>query len=1066
MDKNDSPGGMPNGGLVMIVLLAAGAFFVAVKPLQTGRPVLAEQRSERHEAVQDVEARLWQDPLAVVARARQQEPDSPPTADELQKHDVALLRDDLDAERDAEIVVLAVMIPGGIYAEQIEGRLRMRYAVLAGLAGRNYVPSDNEHLGYFYLKPPCEDNKKPNKKPDVVPFERFQCGGVKYCKGKRVVLLWLDSSVYVDQPLHKLAALARAVTPVREESDERRIRWRVLGPQSSDGLRAFAIEADLDGFRFNKDNPMPFDMRFFSGAATVSDDIVLKDRREGKKSVTDWFLMHGVPLLRTIGTDDDLGGALVHELELRGLHCGDKNGALKPCPASAGSKADALSDTAAVRSTVAIVAEWDTLYGRKLQQLFSFDREKQIAGFSVEGWYYLRGLDGRLPGDRAPAKASGAEKDAKEGGQDAIGGDGTFIERPEGRSQFDYLRRLATRIGERDAALRKAQPKGGGIRAVGVLGNDVYDKLLVLQALQSELPHAIFFTTDLDARLLLPSEQEWARNLIVASNFGLSLVDSLQNGFPPFRDSYQTSVYFSTLLALDKDSLASNSSADILGQTDQVKRWFKAPRVFEVSRSGFFDFSAAGPADLSGCKRWQPFQSSCVAIHPPSSPMAPDLTKAAVSLIAAPLMLALWVPALVISRGAKRRLRRFIAGGGASPGWRRLRKGSLLVAGLALAVLPPMVLAWQWQEIAAWITHSGKPLSLTKGISPWPTYAIRLVTLVVCLYLAAWAWAALARNVQQISCDFRLGVMRRHLHARITEERRGLSLSQRFASMMSVRFYRERPVRLPSWFKMSQATVSFWKHYIVQNRFKARLLRTFLCLLVMMGFAFLVLRAFGEVPASPQRGGLTSAMQPWTTRLAVPSIQFLIFFVADATLLSVLFIRGLRLHKVNWPDPTREVFFRMTGVPEQYLDEWIDLQFIARRSRVVGRLIYFPFIALSLMLAARSSFFDDWNTPPALYVIATLSFGIMLACAIALRMTAEASRSHAVETMRDASLRARGLGNDALVGQLDVLRGRMEQLDEGAFAPFSRQPLLRAVLLPLLTIGGSSLFDYLALLNV
>jgi hypothetical protein len=1086
MDKNDSPGGVPNGGLIMIVLLAAGAFFVAVKPLHTGRPVLAEQRSEHRDALQDVEARLWQDPLAVVARARQRGRDPLPTVDESHKHDLAKLR--LDLEKDpSETIVLAVMIPGGLYAEQIEGRLRMRYAVLAGLAGRNYVPSDNQHLGYFYFKPTSAANNKPQEqpkekpketqketqkeketskeKPDVIPFERFQCGEVKYCADKRVVLLWLDSSSFVDQPLAKLAVLAEKVTPMRKP-DQQPIRWRVLGPQSSDGFRAFAKEAKDPGFTSTPSNPMPFDMRFFSGSATVSDAIVLNGIiPEGEKmSVTDWLLAHGVPLLRTIGTDDDLGRALLRELELRGLHCGYRDGSLKPCPVAGGSAADGLADPSAVRSSIAIVAEWDTLYGRKLRQQFSFDRDNELPGFRVYGWYYMRGLDGRLPGDRAPGNASGTEKDATDDVQDVIGGDGTYMERPEGRSQFDYLRRLARRIGERDAALRKAEPKGGGIRAVGVLGNDVYDKLLVLQALQSELPHAIFFTTDLDARLLLPSEQEWTRNLVVASNFGLRLNDRLQDGFPPFRDSYQTSVYFSTLLALDKDSFAGGSSSNLLWQSEQIKHWFKFPRVFEVSRSGFFDFSAAKPADPSRCKRWRPFLS-CEGIHPPSSPMAPDLSTAAVFLITAPLILALWAPALAISRGARRRLRRFVAGGGVSAGRRRLRKGSLLLAGLALTVLPALLLASQWPGIAAWITHSGKPLSLTEGISPWPTHAIRMVTLVVCLYLTAWAWAGLARNIQQIWCDFRLGAMRRQLHALVNQERQGLSLSQRVASMMCVRFYRERPVRLPSRFKMSEATVAFWKHYIVQNRFWARFVRTLLCVLLMMGFAFLVFRAFGEVPASPQRGGLTRTMQV-ATLPAVLSIQFLIFFVADATLLSVLFMRGLRLHKVNWPEPTKEVFHRLTGVPEQYLDEWIDLQFIARRSRVVGRLIYFPFVALSLMLAARSSFFDDWNMPPALYVIATLSFGIMLACAVALRMTAEASRRHGVESMRDASLRARELEDDVLVDQLDRLGQRMEQLKEGAFAPFSRQPLLRAVLLPLLTIGGSSLLDYLALLNV
>ena len=133
-----------------------------------------------------------------------------------------------------------------------------------------------------------------------------------------------------------------------------------------------------------------------------------------------------------------------------------------------------------------------------------------------------------------------------------------------------------------------------------------------------------------------------------------------------------------------------------------------------------------------------------------------------------------------------------------------------------------------------------------------------------------------------------------------------------------------------------------------------------------------------------------------TDLLTALAIQFLIFFVVDATLLSVLFMRGLRLHHANWPDRTLQFFHARTGVPTELLNEWIDLEFVGRRTRCIGALVYYPFIVLSLTLLARSSFFDHWETTPSLAVLATLSFGIVLLCAVALRRTAEASRTHAV----------------------------------------------------------------------
>src|SRR5262249_18327199 len=95
-------------------------------------------------------------------------------------------------------------------------------------------------------------------------------------------------------------------------------------------------------------------------------------------------------------------------------------------------------------------------------------------------------------------------------------------ERPENRSQFDYIRRLAKRIkleaSDKASDMNTLEEKQGSalwtilrpvlftprkpaISAIGVLGTDPYDELLILQALRQEFPDTIFFSTDLDARL-------------------------------------------------------------------------------------------------------------------------------------------------------------------------------------------------------------------------------------------------------------------------------------------------------------------------------------------------------------------------------------------------------------------------------------------------------------------------------------------------------------------------------------------------------------------------------------
>ena len=118
-----------------------------------------------------------------------------------------------------------------------------------------------------------------------------------------------------------------------------------------------------------------------------------------------------------------------------------------------------------------------------------------------------------------------------------------------GFGRFDYLERLADQIAlyEKDA---KENRDSAGVLAIGILGNDVYDKLLVIQALRQRFPLKLLFTTDMDARLLYRDYRKWTRNTLVVSNFGLSLHPYIQESVPPFRDSYQTSLFYTTLVAL------------------------------------------------------------------------------------------------------------------------------------------------------------------------------------------------------------------------------------------------------------------------------------------------------------------------------------------------------------------------------------------------------------------------------------------------------------------------------------------------------------------------------------
>jgi hypothetical protein len=89
---------------------------------------------------------MWQDPIAVVDRAAHI-----PNANHFIPLQVGIaghLNQFVKRCEDApQTQILLVMVPNGMYAEQIESRLRMRHAVVSALSVAGYRPEDEEHIG-------------------------------------------------------------------------------------------------------------------------------------------------------------------------------------------------------------------------------------------------------------------------------------------------------------------------------------------------------------------------------------------------------------------------------------------------------------------------------------------------------------------------------------------------------------------------------------------------------------------------------------------------------------------------------------------------------------------------------------------------------------------------------------------------------------------------------------------------------------------------------------------------------------------------------------------------------
>ena len=109
--------------------------------------------------------------------------------------------------------------------------------------------------------------------------------------------------------------------------------------------------------------------------------------------------------------------------------------------------------------------------------------------------------------------------------------------------------------------------------------------------------------------------------------------------------------------------------------------------------------------------------------------------------------------------------------------------------------------------------------------------------------------------------------------------------------------------------------------------------------------------------------------------VTVLAFLFLTCFILDTILLCQRFIASFYDKLPRWdPDSLNhfmQKWLKDSELPqwsgsqaEEALSDWMLIQLVARRTNVVGKLIFFPFIIWFLMFIARLHYFDNWRTPP------------------------------------------------------------------------------------------------------
>jgi len=265
---------------------------------------------------------------------------------------------------------------------------------------------------------------------------------------------------------------------------------------------------------------------------------------------------------------------------------------------------------------------------------------------------------------------------------------------------------------------------------------------------------------------------------------------------------------------------------------------------------------------------------------------------------------------------------------------------------------------------------------------------------------------------------------------------------------------------------------ALWGRYLEQSSFRSQCQRVIPAALLFMLFCGLII-SFDPLDV-PARGQSVKWIDHALLWLSSPLLVWLILVVSDTIRLGDKYAKFLGVSEpTKWPDHMlKDAGDRLgialggetpdASVKEACISHWLDMKVIEMWTEIVSPIIYYPFLVLCLMILARSPLFDNLGTPYQLMVVFGVSGLYAAACAFKLRDVAECARSMALERFTHLLVKAKGqAGAPAVASQIEIMMREIQSLRRGAFAPLTEQPVVRALLLPISSAGGLTLFRYL-----
>jgi hypothetical protein len=549
------------------------------------------------------------------------------------------------------------------------------------------------------------------------------------------------------------------------------------------------------------------------------------------------------------------------------------------------------------------------------------------------------------------------------------------------------------------------------------------------RALRPRFPDAVFFTTDLDVRLLQPGDYADTRNLLIASHNGLSLKDALQGSVAPFRSTYDTASYLGTLRAVQYPPMERLPPKEL-----------PRVRLYEVGRSGAYELTLYD-------KDADPFGVPNPRLHPWVTRGATPWVLLGAGVLVAGLLGAVSRPWRRLLWPAVAPFARLWRGKDVGDQVKLTRVHGFAVGVFLVSAALAGVIYW------AHVTRGEESFELFEGVSIWPTVILRVLASALCVYYIAVTCEQIGERNANLRRDYFLkpgGAGKpqgnRHFLGEIMAawggEWNGTKVCELYDEFERSGDWRWRLVRCGVLFALAWALI-------------------------------LLLRPLAPYTQVAARGHVTRAVNFGVLLLSGVTLLALLLFVLDCTLLSYRFVTSLasRLGRLPepgpggpWPPELLDGEAAKRGLPLRW--EWerktsweavghlLRIRLINDVTNVVAHLIYYPFVVLLVLIVAQNRLFDDWHWNVPLVLVALGTAGTAVVCAFLLQRTARGAKETALQALDGLLLPRAGVPADEVRDKLTQVRSEIEGATSGAFAGWSQSPIVQAVLIPLAGGGG------------